>query len=230
MRVAFDAVALSAYLYPKAKYPVAIDRVPERLKLLVEELEAANAKIIIPTPVLCEFLVLAGDDGPQYLAELHTSDVFKVEPFDEASAIEAAARLRKDLDDDNKRLGTKQRWQVCKVDREFVAVAKVHGVTCIYSDDSHIRKLGNVIGIKVKGIADLPAPPLIAHQSKLFTTKEDDEASSTEPEHLAEQSHATGSVKASELSPAPPSDLPVDQEQPPLDSSQTAVPRPPLKQ
>ena len=76
MRVAFDSVILGAYLHPDAAYPKPVDRVPERLRHFVETLDAAGATIIIPTPALSEFLVLAASETPAYVAELTTSALF----------------------------------------------------------------------------------------------------------------------------------------------------------
>ena len=101
MLVAFDSVVLGAYLHPDAAYPKPVDRVPERLKHLVETLEAGHARIIIPTPALSEFLVLAADDAAAYLAELTNSAVFAIEPFDLKAAIEAAESQRRALDTGN---------------------------------------------------------------------------------------------------------------------------------
>ena len=178
MRVAFDAVTLSAYLHPGATYPQPIDRIPERLKLLVQELEAANAKIIIPTPILSEFLVLADADGPLYLSELANNDVFEIQPFDTVAAVEAARAQAKALAEGDKKSGTSERWQVVKVDRQFIAIAKIHGVTTIYSDDKDVRKLAAVEGIVVKGVGDLPTPPPPAPETgDLF---QDDVSSATD--------------------------------------------------
>ena len=159
MRVAFDAVMLSAYLHPEAKYPKPVEKIPERIQLLVDELEAAGAKIIIPTPVLSEFLVLAKADGPLYLADLTNNGVFDLPPFDVRAAIEAADTQRRAHDANDKKSGAAGRWQVVKVDRQFVAIAKVNGVDCIYSDDDDVRKLAAFCGIPVKGVEDLPTPP-----------------------------------------------------------------------
>jgi predicted nucleic acid-binding protein len=159
VRVAFDAVMLSAYLHPGAKHPKPIDRVPDRIQALVDELQAAGAKIVVPTPVLSEFLVLAGNDGPTYLSELTTTDVFDIQPFDTLAAVEAAAAQRKALDEGDKKSGTTARWQVVKVDRQFVAVAKVHGVSVVYSDDDGVKRLAEEAGMQVRGVADLPVPP-----------------------------------------------------------------------
>lgn len=45
MHVAFDAVMLSLYLHPAAKSPKPVSNLSERIQLLIDELEAAGAKI-----------------------------------------------------------------------------------------------------------------------------------------------------------------------------------------
>ncbi len=173
MLVAFDTMVLGAYLHPDAAYPKPVDRVPERLKHLVEALEAGHATIIIPTPALSEFLVLAADDTAAYLAELTNSAVFAIEPFDLKAAIEAAESQRRALDTGDKKSGAAGTWQKVKVDRQIVAIARVHGVDELYSDDDDVRRLAESDSVPVKGIADLSLPP-VDPQAPLFSDQEPD--------------------------------------------------------
>jgi predicted nucleic acid-binding protein len=205
MHVAFDAVMLSVYLHPGAKPPKPVSDLPARIQLLVDELEAAGAKVIIPTPVLSEFLVLTGPkDGASYLSDLSTSEVFDIKPFDTMAAIEASEMQRKAMTDGDKKAGSAQRWQVVKVDRQFVAIAKVNGVSVIYSDDDDVRKMAESVGIACKGVLDLPAPPAPDPQQPLAF----DGATalpSTESEQPDEQSPGDGTPKDSPPAPGRPS-------------------------
>ena len=158
--MAFDSVILGAYLHPAAAYPKPVEQVPQRLKHLVNTLDAARATIIIPTPALSEFLVLAGSDAGTYLSELTNSRVFVVEPFDLKAAVEAAASQRRAMDAGDKRSGAAGPWQKVKVDRQIVAIAKVHEVDELYSDDEDVHHIGESVGVRVKGVADLPLPPV----------------------------------------------------------------------
>jgi hypothetical protein len=215
MHVAFDAVMLSVYLHPHAKAPKPIDRLPERIQLLVDELEASGAKIIIPAPVLSEFLVLVGNDGAVYLSELTNSEVFDIQPFDLRSAIEAAEMHRKADAAGDKRAGSPSRWQVAKVDRQFVAIAKVNGVSCIYSDDAGVKKMAETAGIAVKGVADLPAPPPSNTQLPLLVSidpsssgassgSEQPSAQSPDDEQAKGRPFGQGRPSAHRGAPAPP--------------------------
>jgi hypothetical protein len=57
-----------------------------------------------------------------------------------------------------KRGKAKGPWSKVKVDRQIVAIAKVHGAETIYSDDGDVRSLGEDSGIAVTRIVDLPVP------------------------------------------------------------------------
>src|SRR6266446_3919177 len=107
--VAFDTSFLSLLLYPDAKPPLdpstnkPVERAKERIEHLVESLEKAKEKIIIPTPALSEFLVLAAEAGPDYLAEINISSVFEVADFDTRAAVELAASIKRSKAQRNKK-------------------------------------------------------------------------------------------------------------------------------
>lgn len=92
--VAVDAGFLSLMLHPSAKPPndpstgKPTERAAERVEQLFEDLDAARERILIPTPALCEFLVLAGKDGPQYLNDIAIQVTFMIQPFDLRAASE----------------------------------------------------------------------------------------------------------------------------------------------
>ena len=82
-----------------------MERARARLQRLVTELEASRARIVVPAPALAEFLVVAGDRGPDYIRVIDRQAVFRIEPFDTASAIEAAASTRIALSRGDKKSG-----------------------------------------------------------------------------------------------------------------------------
>lgn len=230
MRVAFDAVMLSILFHPGAKLPTPVPQAQERVRFLIDTLTAADAKIIVPTPVLGEFLVIARQDGPLYLSEMTTSDVFDVQPFDIAAAVESAAQMIAAKDQGDKKAGAKGQWQKIKVDRQFIAVAKMLGVDVIYSDDEDVEKLAKAVNIQVQGLADLPVPPEEAENMSLFPQPATDALASSDAEPPTSQS--PGDVKATAPEPAPahpsaPLDAPGPQQP---DSSQPAAPRPQSKE
>lgn len=115
MVVVFDNNVLCLLLHPDAEIPndpstgKPIDRAQDRMAYLVEQLRENDARILIPAPVLSEFLTFAGAD---YLAVINQSAYFEVSPFDQRAAIEAAVALRRSLKSgQGKKLGLASGWQ-----------------------------------------------------------------------------------------------------------------------
>ena len=149
-----------------------VDRVPDRLEHLVDFLEAA-CDDHRPDARVERVLVLAASDTAAYVEELTSSALFVVEPFDLKAAIEAAESQRRAIDAGRKKSGATGPWQKMKVDRQIVAIAKVHGVDELYSDDDDVRRLADADGVTVRGVADLPLPP-VDPQPLLFPNQEPD--------------------------------------------------------
>ena len=163
MVVAFDADILSLLMYPSIDPPndpktrKAVTHARERLEHLVEQLESKDARIVVPTPALAEFLAVAGDEGPHHLTVIQKQAVFRIAPFDTMAAVEAAAMTQAALAGGDKKDGATGSWQNVKVDRQIVAVAKCHSVEEIYSNDSDMPKIAGAI--KVVSVWHLPLPP-----------------------------------------------------------------------
>ena len=165
-KVVFDAGMLILLLQDGAVAPVRpdskkpIDKPRDRIEHLKETLTTQKCKILIPTPVLSEFLVGAGAAMDGYLDTLHSDFCFEVVPFSELAAVEAAIvtyqamHIRKDKKD-----GVDADWQKVKVDRQIVAIAKVYEVDFIYTTDRHILRHAEVCEIPAVHLADLPLPP-----------------------------------------------------------------------
>ena len=165
--VSMDAGFLGLLLHPAAKPPndpatkKPLVRARERIEKLVEDLDAANERIILPTPALCEFLVLAENDGQQYLSELTNLPGFYIRPFDQMAAIELVAMELLARGKGGKRFPASPNtpWQKVKFDRQIIAIAKVHQAHTIYSDDGDMRVIAENSGIKVIPCWELPLPP-----------------------------------------------------------------------
>src|SRR5487761_1164154 len=180
--VVIDATMLLLMLRPGTPVPggpggVPIDRPRERIEHLIQQLDKAKTKVIVPTPALSEAMVRAGAEGSQQIIEhLQKYSVFRIEPFDTRAAIEVAAMTRDALDSGNKRgnlAATAATYAKIKYDRQIAAVAKVCGATTIYSDDNDIRPMVEDSSIKVVGLAELPLPPEKAqHEMELTGTHE----------------------------------------------------------
>ena len=139
--------------------------------------------MVVPTPALAEFLVLAGNDGPQYLSELMNQPGFYIRPFDQMAAIELAAMelLARTKGGKKHPAPPDTPWQKVKFDRQIVAIARVHKATTIYSDDQHVKAIAEDVGIKVIPCWELPLP---VSEPTLFDNVEATALESEQPSRL----------------------------------------------
>lgn len=162
--IAFDANMLVWLLRPgeapddpDTGLPLTFSR--ERIQHLVNQIDKSGVQIIIPTPALTEFLTHADQGIAPYLAIFKKNAVFRIAPFCEASAIEAAIALDRAIRAGDKRSGSASPWSKVKFDRQIVAIAKVHRVHTIYSNDHDIKTLAGAESIRVVRPHELPLPP-----------------------------------------------------------------------
>jgi predicted nucleic acid-binding protein len=153
--VVFDASFLIMLLDPTVTGKGEVDA---RLAHLIVTLDKCRDDIVVPTPALSEVLIGAGNAAPEYLDILNKSSRFRVAPFGERAAVEAAARHREAIDAGDKKEGTPN-WAKVKYDRQIIAIAKVEGATRIYSEDSDVMRLAKAEGLTVLRLADLEEPP-----------------------------------------------------------------------
>lgn len=153
-----------------------IDHVKERVDYLVKTLEAAESRIVIPTPVLSELLVGAGAQETQrILEEINRLAVFQIEPFESRAAIEVAVMTRSALAAGDKKGGSKAPWAKVKFDRQIVAIARVVQASAIYTDDGDVAAIAKLVNIPAIGLADLPLPPETAQGVLPLEHKKDDD-------------------------------------------------------
>lgn len=156
--VVLDASILLFFLDENT--PSSVPRAVERVEHLIDTLSDAGEKIVIPTPALSECLVGAGTAGPEYLAIIHKQACFRVAPFDERAAVEAAARVY-----DARRRGMKKGGNPdatkakIKFDRMIVAIAAVERATAVYSDDEDVCGYAKEAGMEAYRLHELDLPP-----------------------------------------------------------------------
>lgn len=154
MRVLLDTNALIYLLDKRAQ-----QHIQDRLKGQLEEVEKTRGQVVIPAPVIAEYLVNAGAAGKALLAALLRSRYVEVAPFDHVAAEECAAMQIAACATGNKRhpLGRDVAWQKVKVDRQLVAIAKVKGAS-IVADDGDVQAIAKAWGVRVQSVASLPLP------------------------------------------------------------------------
>lgn len=118
--VVFDANFLIFFLDPKLKDGAGNN---PRVDYLVQTIDQTRDRILVPTPALSELLVGARDAAPRYLETINRSRYFRVEPFGERAAVEAAAMTRDAIGRGGK-LGAalESAWAKVKFDRQIVAM------------------------------------------------------------------------------------------------------------
>ena len=213
MVAAFDNNVLCLLLHPDADVPddprtqKPVFRAQDRMSYLVEQFRETGSRILLPTPVLAEFLTFAASD---YLAVINASAHFEVAPFDQRAAIEVARAIRKAKAGPGKKLGLDAGWQKIKVDWQIAAIAKVAGADTLYTTDSDLGPIAAEFNIKTIHVADLDLPP---SDAPLFEELEatDSEAASTEPQPPSSRSPGDAQETASPPEPDPPLDPHDDQ-------------------
>lgn len=140
-----------------------------RLDYLLLLAKTNHQRIILPTPVIAEFLAIATEARRDFLDALKRSPAVSTEPFDERSAVEASLIYAAALASRDPRYGTEEPKQKIKVDTQIVAIAKVHDAGLIVTGDAVIHKIARTTFISASTIEDLPLPPENLQRSLLDT-------------------------------------------------------------
>ncbi|WP_243077716.1 type II toxin-antitoxin system VapC family toxin [Pantoea sp. MQR6] len=140
-----------------------IDNLELRAKALLEHIERNGGTIIIPTPVLAEYLL--GIDGEKnkhaHIAEISSMNCFEIIPFEELAAIECSLLPSlQEFKQFAKQIDSNQTANKIRFDRQILSIAKANGITEIWSCDGEVIKKGKEVGIEVKSIAEMHPIPL----------------------------------------------------------------------
>lgn len=163
MKLVVDSSALALLINPESSPPedpstgLTVVKARERIRSYIEGLSSSDT-LIVPTPVLAELLVKAGNDAPQLLEQLQRQARLWVRPFDERAAVELAMMTREAVNAGGKRGGSLQPWQKVKFDRQIIAIARVAEATQIYADDKDLGNFARSLGMDAVSTWDLPIP------------------------------------------------------------------------
>jgi predicted nucleic acid-binding protein len=161
MKVALDTSVLLYLVYPNAPAPIdpatgaRVEHCEQRIEGFLEEMDARETQIIIPTPVLSELLIRAHDRQSEILAVLTGKKAVVVQAFDLQAAVENAALRR---DKKLTRAFAAQTKNEVRFDLQIMAIAKVCQADFLYTDDGNLVKRCRQAGMAVRGIADIPVP------------------------------------------------------------------------
>lgn len=162
--VAFDTSLVLFAIDPKTRAPkdpstgALVTNCDKRVEYLIKRLGQEKEEILIPTPVLAEFLVKAGPNRAEYADKFLLARNFTMGDFERRAAIELAYLTDADLNS-NKVLSDVVSKAKVKFDRQIIAIAKVNEVETIYTADKPLADRARENGIKAVLIWELPEPP-----------------------------------------------------------------------
>ena len=141
---------------PQTGAPLTLAR--ERIEKLVSDMDAKNDVLVVPTPVLAEILVKAGQGAGELMQQLGALARVRIAPFDELAAIELAAMTIEIAAGGDKRGGDNQPWQKVKFDRQIIAIARVAQATLLYADDANLIATARRLEMTAISTWELPVP------------------------------------------------------------------------
>lgn len=166
MRVIFDTnilVPLLSEIKPDFKPTdpntgAVITDIARRVEALIDQIDNVNGTVVIPTPVLAEFLV--GIDKKEHQAHLNLIkgvSCFEIAPFDELAAIECSQmptiqELRQMMKSDSA--------NKIKFDRQIIAIAKSLSVDEVWTHDKGVYNRCKQLGISVKTLSLIEPNPI----------------------------------------------------------------------
>jgi hypothetical protein len=155
-RVLVDANFLVALLSADEK-----EDAGAKARYLVKLLSQRKGTLIVPTPVIAEYLVGADEAGINSLNVFERQAHIALAVFDRTAAFECAMLDRAAILGPNgdKKDGSEEPWQKIKVDRQVVAIGKVHGAQLAISQDKGVRTAALRSGMQACTIEDLPFDP-----------------------------------------------------------------------
>jgi predicted nucleic acid-binding protein len=161
--VAFDNTMLSILLNPNGQIPsdketgLPVSDALARAEHVVQLIQRARRKIVLPAPACAELLTAIGPDAQQYINVVGRSRVFEIGSFDARCAAELALLNRGTFkaQDDRDRA---EPYQKRKVDRQILAICKVYGATELYTDDRGLANRARLCGIAPVGIGEVAIP------------------------------------------------------------------------
>lgn len=162
--VVFDTSILVLSLDPDNARPPkdprsgkALTHCKARIDYLIERLSASGTSILVPTPVLSEYLIKAGPNKYEYANKIVKARHFVVADFNLRAAIELT--MLADADLSNPSLNETATKAKIRFDRQIVAISKANGAQSIYTCDEKLARFARVNGIHTAMAWDLPEPP-----------------------------------------------------------------------
>lgn len=129
----------------------------ERAEALVDRIDALNGVVLLPAPVVSEYLL--GIDRKSYQAHLNILNGLKcieVSAFDQLAAIECALLV---TNQEMKQLDPDSKMAKLKYDRQILAIAIASGAKEIWTHDKQLYRRSKMMGLVAKSLAAINPKP-----------------------------------------------------------------------
>lgn len=130
----------------------------ERAEALVEWIDSIKGVVVLPAPVIAEYLL--GIDRGHFQLHLDMLNGFKcieISPFDQLAAIECAMLVS---NQELKQLDPDAKMAKLKFDRQILAVALASGAKEIWTHDKQLFKRSRAVGLPAKSLASIDPKPM----------------------------------------------------------------------
>ncbi|MGP3790314.1 type II toxin-antitoxin system VapC family toxin [Pseudomonas sp. B392_1p] len=134
-----------------------IDNAFQRAQAFIERVETLKGVVVIPAPVVSEYLL--GIEHSHYQAHLDTLNSVKsieVLPFDQLAAVECAMLVS---NQEMKQLDPESKMAKLKYDRQILAIAVAAGAKEIWTHDKQLFNKAKAVGITAKSLAHIEPKP-----------------------------------------------------------------------
>lgn len=134
-----------------------VERAAARASALVDRIDQLNGMVVIPAPVLAEYLVgISRDAYQEQLNLLNSFSCIEIVPFDEMAAIECALLVdeqeHRSLDPD----ATKAKL---RFDRQILAIAIASGADELWTHDKGLFNKARASGVSINSLASITPVP-----------------------------------------------------------------------
>lgn len=136
---------------------VVIDNAFGRAEALIEHIEAVRGTVVLPAPVVAEYLM--GIDRSVYQTHLDIlggTKSIEVASFDQLAAVECAMLLS---NQEMKMLDPDSKMAKLKYDRQILAIALANGAKQLWTHDQQLFKRANAAGLTAKSLASITPKP-----------------------------------------------------------------------
>jgi predicted nucleic acid-binding protein len=129
----------------------------ERAEALVDRIDTLNGVVVLPAPVVAEYLLgIERNSYQRHLEILNGVRCIEVSAFDQQAAIECALLV---TNQEMKQLDPDSKMAKLKYDRQILAIAIASGAKEIWTHDKQLYKRSRAMGLIARSLASIDLRP-----------------------------------------------------------------------